>query len=50
MGLDIAFNKEKALKAGLEILSQSNGTPEEILEASTQDTMDTNQDYLDWLR
>ena len=30
MGLDIAFSKERALKAGLEIFHHPNGSPEEI--------------------
>jgi asparagine synthetase A len=43
MGLDIAFSKEKALKAGLEIFNQPNGTPEEI------DGARHDPDYQDWL-
>ena len=33
MGLDIAFRKDLALKAGLEIFNQPNGSPEEIAAA-----------------
>ena len=46
MGLDIAFNREKALAAGLVLSKMANGTEDSIAHAQTcEDT-----DYLEWLQ
>ena len=44
MGLDLYFNKQKAIDAGLIITEEPNGTPEEIAEHQEQDP-----GYAGWL-
>lgn len=51
MGLDISFNKQAALDAGLVIISQQRGTPEEIHAAELEVLQGTGDlGYLAWLR
>ena len=46
MGLDISFNREKAIAAGLKLSQMANGTEDSIAHAQTcEDT-----DYLEWLQ
>lgn len=37
MGMDIWFNKEKAVTAGMRLLTVTNGTPEEIKNAESEE-------------
>ena len=46
MGLDISFNREKAIAAGLVLSQMANGTEDSIAEAQSQHD-DTG--YLEWL-
>ena len=46
MGLDIAFNREKAIAAGLQLSKMANGTEDSI--AAAQECEDA--DYLAWLQ
>ena len=50
MGLDVAFNREQALRAGLTLKIERLGTDEQI-ERAKQDIADGNEDpdYLDFL-
>lgn len=48
MGLDLYFNKQKAIAAGLRLVTETNGTAEEIARAKQQ--TDADADYLDWLK
>jgi hypothetical protein len=47
MGLDIAFDREKALAAGMQTRMATNGSPEAIAQA--QDNWDEDPDYNRWL-
>ena len=47
MGLDIHFNKEQAINAGLVIAIMPNGTAEEIAEETASEYAD--QEYIAWL-
>lgn len=47
MGLDIAFNREKAIAAGLVIYTDRVGSDEDIANAKADEDFD--QDYVDYL-
>lgn len=47
MGLDVSFNREQALAAGMRTRIEPNGSMREIYLAQNRDYVD--QDYLDWL-
>lgn len=49
MGLDIYFNKAKALKAGLVITEEINGSAEDIARSLALGDQE-NPDYLKWLQ
>ena len=50
MGLDVSFNRQQAIDAGLELFVDYNGTEEEIaaVKADVQDSMD--EAYLEYLQ
>ena len=53
MGLDIAFNRAKAIAAGLVLKKDTNGTEEDIrrVEARSQEkNSHYDQGYIDWLK
>jgi hypothetical protein len=45
MGLDIMFNKEKALLAGLQLTTTTNGMPEDIAQARAEG----DNNHAEWL-
>lgn len=45
MGLDVAFNRQQALNAGLKLVNESNGTSEQIAEAM----LEGDNQYANWL-
>jgi len=47
MGLDISFNKEAAVAAGLILTQTQRGTDEEVDQAITTDD---REEYIEWLR
>lgn len=49
MGLDIYFSKAKALKAGLVITEETNGSAEDIARSLALGDQE-NPDYLQWLQ
>jgi len=53
MGLDITFNLAAAVKAGMTVIKETNGTEEEILQAENDyvlDPTEINEGILNWLK
>lgn len=45
MGLDVAFNRQQALNAGLKLVTETNGTKQQVAEAM----LEGRTEYADWL-
>lgn len=49
MGLDVSFDRAAALAAGLQIVTETNGTLDDIARAKSQRHPEHDPDYYAWL-